>query len=216
MRQPSICHLCYRPVLRGVNLSNGQMIHEKCLLSAQKMAMDLSSKAGVLAKAELTAIYDHFLSYPPDFEERKQRVAVRDGECCSKCSCEEGLHLHHIQPLSKGGNNKLDNLTLLCEACHSKAHNNRPVTESFKTTGTAYEKRVDALRRAIREGRRVRFGYKKPQDKGHKTRTIMPKEMFTLDHERDAGATLCVRGFCETRQEDRTFSIKRMRGLKIL
>ena len=216
MRQPNICRLCYRPVLRGVNLSNGQMIHEKCLLSAQRKALDVSSKAGLLAKAELAAIYDHSLTYPPDFEERKQKVAARDGNCCSKCGSGGVLHLHHIQALSNGGTNKLGNLTLLCERCHSQAHGRREFPETFENKDTAYAKRVADLRRAIWEGRRVRFGYKKPQDKGHKTRTIMPKEMFTLDHERDSGATLCVRGFCETRQEDRTFSIKRMRGLKIL
>ena len=216
MRHPGICHLCYRPVLRGVNLSNGKVIHEQCLLRVQKQAEDLSSKAGIMAKAELTVIYDHFLSYPPDFEERKVKVAARDGERCSKCGSGGVLHLHHIQPLSKGGTNKLENLMLLCERCHSQAHGRREFPETFENKGTAYAKRVDALRQAIREGRRVTFGYKKPKDKGYKKRTVKPAELFTLDHERDSGATFCVRGFCKTRQEDRTFSIKRMRGLKVL
>ncbi len=267
----NLCSLCYRPVLRGVNLSNGTMIHEHCLLSAQKKESDLRSKinerkgamrnldnelrrresfggkvsalfSGVsssvgelrarsetlnaeiqflskqmlVAELELSQIYDHFLDYPPDFEERKKQVTGRDGECCSSCGCDRILHLHHIQPLSNGGNNKLENLTLLCEGCHSKAHNNRSVTESFKNQGTAYAKRVDDLQHAIKNGHRITFGYKKPRDKGHKSRTIQPIELFTMDHERDSGSTLCVRGFCELRQEKRNFSIKRMRGLKIL
>lgn len=216
MWHPHICRLCYRPVLRGVNLSNGTMIHERCLLAAQKKADDLSSKTHRIAKAELTMIYDLFLTYPPDFEERKKRVAGRDGECCSSCRSAGVLHLHHTQPLSKGGTNQLENLTLLCERCHSKAHNNRSVSEPFKEQGTAYAKRVDHLQQAIKAGRRVKFGYKNPQDTGYKSRTIKPIELFTMDHDRDSGSTLCVRGFCESRQENRTFSIKRMRGLTIL
>ena len=105
---------------------------------------------------------------------------------------------------------------LLCERCHSKAHNNRPLSGSFENAGTAYEKRVNDLRRAINTGSRVKFGYKKPQDKGYKTRIVTPKELVTVDHERDSGSTLCVRGLCELRQENRTFSIKRMQGLTVL
>ena len=216
MVKTSICSLCYRPVLRGVNLSNGTMIHERCLAAAQQKADGPPSKQQLVAKAELAMIYDFFLTYPPDCEERKTKVAARDSECCSSCGAVEGLHLHHIQPLSKGGTNQLENLTLLCEGCHSKAHNNRSVTESFENQSTAYAKRVDDLQHAIKNGQRVKFGYKKPQDKGHKSRTIQPIELFAMDHERDSGSTLCVRGFCELRQENRNFSIKRMRGLKIL
>jgi hypothetical protein len=192
------------------------MIHERCLSAAQQKAEGPPSKRQLLAKAELAMIYDHFLDYPPDFEERKLKVAARDGNCCSCCHSTGVLHLHHVQALSKGGTNHLENLKLLCERCHSKAHNNRSVTEPFKEQGTAYAKRVDHLQQAIKTGRRVKFGYKKPQDKGYKSRTIQPIELFTMDHDRDSGSTLCVRGFCELRQENRTFSIKRMRGLKIL
>lgn len=41
---------------------------------------------------------------------------------CSNCGASENLHLHHIVPLSKGGNNILSNITPLCEECHGKVH----------------------------------------------------------------------------------------------
>jgi hypothetical protein len=262
--------LCYRPVLRGVSLSNGTVVHEQCVLAARQKKDGLAaritelenslrtlndqmsrrrsftgklsslfsgsapdeqelrqksekiqaeiravSKEKLCAEVGLTQIYDLFLTYPPDFEERKKRVAARDGERCSNCGAGDGLHLHHIKPLSGGGSNELSNLTLLCGRCHSQAHGGREF-ETFENEPTAYSKRVADLRRAIATGRQVQFGYRKPQDTGFKQRTLQPVELLNLDHERDGGTTLCVRGFCTLRKENRTFSIKRMRGLKVL
>ena len=40
----NICRLCYRPILRGVNLSNGTIIHERCLIATQEKVANLSTK----------------------------------------------------------------------------------------------------------------------------------------------------------------------------
>ena len=43
----------------------------------------------------------------------------RDGERCQRCGATEGLEVHHITPLSKGGAEfDLSNLTTLCQECH--------------------------------------------------------------------------------------------------
>lgn len=66
-------------------------------------------------------------TYPPDWNERRKRVFMRDGNKCVKCSWPEGakrrsreLHVHHIRPLSQKGDHSLENLITLCHLCHRK------------------------------------------------------------------------------------------------
>lgn len=44
--------------------------------------------------------------------------------CCVICAFDykPSLQIHHIVPVSKGGNNDIENLTLLCPNCHSLIH----------------------------------------------------------------------------------------------
>lgn len=188
---------------------------EKSIPIIESTIRQLSSALRSL-QARVTPIYDYFLTYPPDWEKRRNEVAERDGEQCSKCSSWRQLHLHHIKPLSKGGSNKISNLTLLCEDCHSKKHEGKAFSGEFSNSETAFSKRVANIRYAIKNGERIRFGYKKPRDKSHKQRTVIPTELVNVDHVRDSGSTLCVRGHCELRKAERVFALKRMRGLKVV
>ena len=177
----------------------------------EKLSRDLVS-----LNASSARNYDYFLTYPPDWEARRKQVVERDNDQCSKCGSLNNLHLHHIKPLSKGGNNKIANLRLLCENCHSKEHGGRDFSGEFNRSETAFSKRVANIRYAIENGRQIKFGYKKPTDKGHKQRVVNPGELINIPHVRDSGSTLCVRGYCELRKAERTFALKRMRGLKVI
>lgn len=42
----------------------------------------------------------------------------RDGLTCAVCGSDSNLHIDHIQPLSRGGTNAMDNLQLLCAGCN--------------------------------------------------------------------------------------------------
>lgn len=55
---------------------------------------------------------------------KRVRIAVwsRDKGRCTKCGVEENLHYHHIQHFADGGQNSIDNLTLLCASCHAEEH----------------------------------------------------------------------------------------------
>lgn len=170
----------------------------------------------VVFRSKLTQIYDYFLTYPPDWVERRGEVASRDGEHCSKCGGWSGLHLHHVRPLSKGGSNKIVNLIFLCENCHSKEHGGRDFSGEFSSNETAFSKRISDIRYAIENNKKIKFGYKKPNDKGYKQRTVTPRELANIEHHRDSGSTLCVRGYCELRKAKRVFALKRMRGLKVI
>lgn len=49
----------------------------------------------------------------------REFVFKRDGHVCSYCGDEEGpFHLDHINPVSRGGSNKPDNLTVACVPCN--------------------------------------------------------------------------------------------------
>lgn len=41
---------------------------------------------------------------------------------CERCGIEEKLNVHHIKPVSKGGNHLQKNLLLLCWDCHMLWH----------------------------------------------------------------------------------------------
>lgn len=61
-------------------------------------------------------------------DERKAvrlRVMERDGYCCRKCGTNlrgKERHVHHVIPLSKGGQNTVANQVLLCVPCHEATH----------------------------------------------------------------------------------------------
>lgn len=50
-------------------------------------------------------------------------VRRRDGHRCQKCGAEGVmLHVHHRQPVFKGGSHWPSNLVSLCGSCHVNAH----------------------------------------------------------------------------------------------
>ena len=164
----------------------------------------------------LEQIYDVYLTYPPDWESRRENVVVRDGNNCSECRSTKNLHLHHITPLARGGSNKLSNLKLLCSNCHSSAHGGRDFSGEFGQRETSFSKRLVDISYAIENKKRVEFLYKKPTEKSYNKRIIQPHKLISLEHKRDSGSTLCVSGFCELRNAKRTFAIRRMKRLKVL
>jgi 5-methylcytosine-specific restriction endonuclease McrA len=63
------------------------------------------------------------------FRSLRNKVFARDGGRCtennpdgSRCEQTRWLHTHHIKPLSEGGTNDLENLTVLCSGHHRMVH----------------------------------------------------------------------------------------------
>jgi hypothetical protein len=90
--------------------------------------------------------------YPPDWDARKEAIKRRDSYTCQDCGIEAGegkmLDVHHIQPLSNGGPNRLSNLELLCIDCHNDRHDHdiREGREAYKPAPTIW----DRLRQLVR------------------------------------------------------------------
>ena len=56
---------------------------------------------------------------------RVARTAARqrDGQRCRGCGGTQGLQVHHVTPISEGGERyALDNLVTLCSSCHAQQH----------------------------------------------------------------------------------------------
>lgn len=81
-------------------------------------------KSGVYS--QLGAIYEQYWDVPPDWSWRREQVIKRDEGRCRNCGRRMSgsrvpFHVHHVIPKSKrDGTHRLQNLTLLCEICHSK------------------------------------------------------------------------------------------------
>jgi hypothetical protein len=60
----------------------------------------------------------------PEF--KRYLKAVKGGKCLF-CGSSERIEYHHIVPLAQGGDNRINNIVPLCQTCHLKAHNKKPI-----------------------------------------------------------------------------------------
>ena len=70
----------------------------------------------------------------------KHEVTLRlEGRCShrdsqgKRCTQTSWLHFHHLKPVSEGGQNRADNLTLLCSGHHRMLHRIQPHQEQLKS-----------------------------------------------------------------------------------
>lgn len=166
-----------------------------------------SREARTLLTNKLSAIYDYWPDYPPDWDSRKEK-ARKKFPFCEDCGSHRGLlHVHHKIPIAKGGNHISKNLLVLCENCHSARHGGKGFSYERARQETAYAKRLKLIKQVLSENGIIRFGYKN-RDKRRSVRSIQPREFIKM------GESLCVRGYCYLRSEDRTFAVNRMTRVK--
>jgi hypothetical protein len=53
-------------------------------------------------------------------ERRRREVIDRDGRCCLACGATRRLTIDHITPVSRGGDNSVENLQTLCLPCNAR------------------------------------------------------------------------------------------------
>ena len=57
----------------------------------------------------------------PKWQELRSKVLKRDNNRCVNCNSESNLNCHHIT-YNRLGNEKLNDLVILCQPCHSRLH----------------------------------------------------------------------------------------------
>lgn len=167
-------------------------------------------------KSELTSIYDTFISYPPDWDERKKQVIANNGAICFRCAKEGQVYLQHEISVFEGGTNALDNLHLVCTECHADMYGTQDLFGKFTLKPAQFEfaEQVTEIQHAMGSGWKIQFGYKKPSAKTYMTRVVVPERLLNMPNSRDSG--LCVEGFCELRQDTRVFALERMQALEVV
>ncbi len=62
----------------------------------------------------------------------RRQILARDGYRCQICGDTHDLSVHHIIPLSKGGDSTAANLRVLCHSCHQRVHGKKAVRDRTK------------------------------------------------------------------------------------
>lgn len=164
-----------------------------------------------------SSIYDYWPTYPPDWHERREKIFSNRGQHCQECRSSYAsydLHIHHKTPIARGGNHKLDNLSILCESCHSHKHGGKQFTYNVDNRTPVFSSRIERIQSAIHSSKDISFLYKKTTQKKFHKRHIKPYKIVSIPHIHDNDDTICVKGFCYKRNSDRIFAIKRMKALK--
>ncbi len=142
----NLCLICQKN--KRVNsgdllLSNKLFVHKSCtedlykkivLIENENKDPDKNSVNIELndLKTLQKSIYDYWPSYPPDWNERKQRIKQERKTCsrCGKTSTRKyrkyPLEFHHTIPINAGGNHLDSNVELICKSCHKKEHEKNP------------------------------------------------------------------------------------------
>lgn len=59
------------------------------------------------------------------WKRKRRQIIERDNGRCQECGFDQNLHVHHITPLSEGGEPfDENNLVTLCQSCHLNAYHN--------------------------------------------------------------------------------------------
>ena len=76
------------------------------------------TKAKVVAKVRRTVAQ----AYTLNWDAISKAIIKRDGGRCKECGSTTRLNVHHILPVSRGGQTVSWNLKTLCHSCHSRKH----------------------------------------------------------------------------------------------
>ena len=231
-----VCSLCNHPVSNEIMLTNGVYLHENCLVDAQDKLRNINNrslgrllietlfgrpsnsknKSTELAN-KLTAIYDYFPDYPPDWTERRLKILARDRDTCRGCKVKGGsLHIHHRIALGVGGSNLDSNLVALCPECHARRHGVKTFDDrkNDSNSSSIFETNCNLIQKAIDSKQFIVFQYRKGRESRYKERVVLPSEIYTFD--KYETSSLCVKGRCQLRKADRSFAIRRVKNIKLV
>jgi superfamily I DNA and/or RNA helicase len=158
-------------------------------------------------------------------EHKKESQELKNGDRkrCPKCG--------KIKPKSDFKDSSLKNgYGRNCMECKGKPNKRRAKRKSSSadyikrnyellSTGKGESnggKILSMINSAIKEGRRIEFSYRARNANKSEIRRIGPIELVNMAHRHGSGSTQCVLGYCEKRNANRNFALKRMSNLRII
>ena len=66
----------------------------------------------------------------------RENIIKRDDNKCQNCAKEDNLEVHHIVPISQGGDRVESNCITLCQECHKAAHGDTKLNNGVRKSNT--------------------------------------------------------------------------------
>ena len=66
---------------------------------------------------------DRLRMYANLFWRDSRKKILKTDSCCAICGSKKSLNIDHIVPISKGGENRIENVQILCFSCNRKKSN---------------------------------------------------------------------------------------------
>lgn len=137
--------LCSWSILRGCIININSMTIQELMATKPPRSSPIS---------ERRKWYREYIK--SDHWKMKRELAILFyGECCSSCNSVKKIQVHHLS-YARLGNEPMDDLMVLCETCHQKAHiiNPRNMTITNKREAIIMGCRSKNIRKFKRELRK--------------------------------------------------------------
>lgn len=142
----------------------------------------------------------------------KHILIERNGDCCNECGQTDiPLQVHHIIPVSKGGEDVIENMELLCYECHRKKHNH--YFEELGSSNRTIPQKFELINWAYHNEKKIEIKYVKFDGTASK-RVIKPLTPIYKDSFNGAKEDYYIKAFCYLRNEERIFKISRIESVK--
>lgn len=135
---------------------------------------------------------------------------------CSKCWCTDNLQVHHKIPRSLWWTDNINNLIVLCKACHEEEHWYK-FDDSQGNSGSITSKKMSKINKAIINNEKLTIIYNNTFKWETIKREIKPIELYKHDYVSRFWSTWfhwTVRAFCYLRNWERNFQIRKIKEIK--
>lgn len=82
----------------------------------------LFGEVDLMPKHHCASHKKRYKDYGEDWEELANLCLTLANHICQDCHKNKATNAHHLTPLTKGGENVIENLRALCFYCHAKYH----------------------------------------------------------------------------------------------
>ncbi len=161
-------------------------------------------------KKKLSELYDYWPTRPPDWDNRSYQLRYSYGycqNCGARKSYNNPLQVHHIIPVSQGGNHKPKNLEVICLRCHKKKHKFDIEGENSNRSSRVNDN-LSLINQALNSNKYLKFKHRL-FEKTYDKHIVKVKEVY---HE----GVPRIKAHCYLNDFERQFRIDKLSKIEIL